>query len=507
LTDKPPDPSGDAKSSNGAGPTTSVPTATDAAKVRKLPEANEFSPTQIAVRELLAAVQADAPDSDAIIEAIRTKFFADAAAQLTDPDRRWQQQRTRAYNALLGASKYGLVTPPPLPAELTELGSAALATKNDEELHRLLARHIIRELGGLEVLLALREMKATGLPINKTTLQDHLEQQGFKLPRATTHHTKLLQWLRQAGVLPPTGYEVSAEAVEDIAGISLDAGDTWSALTDEQRAFLRVLRRIALLEGEKPIPAKVVVDAVETEYGPIFKRPDQLAASIFKPLADPALGWLTQVGIGTGRGGKSGSIMATAKLLETEVDLLPEGEGWGIPPDLRAKLQKPLDQVYADLKSSNTHVKGIALELLAIRMAIDLTLTPTRLRERGARTGGAEVDLVAEAAHLHFSRWLLQCKNKRSVGVDALAKEIGMAVLLKAHVVVVVTTGTFSSSVVTYAKELAATSALQAVLVDKTELAAYRKGGAAALRKHFNEHARETLAVKRPQVVSEVEDA
>lgn len=200
-------------------------------------------------------------------------------------------------------------------------------------------------------------------------------------------------------------------------------------------------------------------------------------------------------------------VAATQKLLETEIDLLPEGDGWGIPSDLKAHLRKPLDQVYTDLKSTNTHTKGIALELLAVRMAIDLTLTPTRLRERGTRTGGAEVDLVAEGAHLHFSRWLLQCKNTSKVNVAALAKEVGMAVLLKAHVVVLVTTGTFSPTVKTYATELAATSPHQAVLVDKTVLAAYKAGGSAALRKHFNLNAREILSIKRPQVVSEVEDA
>jgi len=476
----------------------------DEAASKKLPEANEFSPGQIVVRILLEAIEANEGDADAIIEAIRVQFFSHSAQEQANPAERLKQQRKRAYNALLGASKYGLVTQSL--NTLTELGKAALATKTDKELHRLLGRHIIRELGGFEVLVALREMKSADLKIGKISLADYLQQQGFALPRATTHHTKLLQWLREAGVLPAKGYEADAAIVEQVAGVSLEAADAWSVLTDDQRAFLRVLRRIALLEGAKDIPAKVVVDAVETEYGPIFKRSDQLATTVFKPLADPSLGWITHTVKSSGRGGKSGSVAATQKLLETDVDLLPEGEGWGIPPDLKAKLQTPLDKVYEDLKSTNTHVKGIALELLAIRMAIDLTLTPTRLRERGTRTGGAEVDLVAEGAHLHFSRWLLQCKNTSKVGVAALAKEVGMAVLLKAHVVVVVTTGTFSPSVRTYAKELAATNPLQAVLVDGPVLAAYRSGGAAALRKHFNDHARQTLAVKRPQVISEVED-
>ena len=476
------------------------PDASPTRRLTGLPEANEFSPRQISLRALLEAVRDGQGDREAIVETIRKAFFANAAASRKDPAERQRQQRTRAYNALLGASKYGLVADGL--TGLTPLGEEALAASTDADLYPLLARHIIRNLGGFEVLVAIKEMQAAGLDVTKSSLQNYLQQYaGLKLPRATTHHTKLLQWLRMADVLPATGYEISESAIEEIADLSMDDAETWVALTTEQKAFLRVLRRMALLEGSNPIPAKAVIDAVETEFGPIFERPDQLAASVLKPLSNSENGWITHAVGSTGRGGKSGTVTATQKLLEVDVDLLPDGEGFGIPPDLKSKLTTPLQKIYEDLDSSDTYIKGVALELLALRMATDLTLIPTRLRERGTTTGGAEVDLIAEAAHLHFSRWLLQCKNTKSVGVSALAKEVGMAVLLKAQVVVIVTTGKFSSSVVTYAEELASTGYLQAVLVDQKVLASYRASGGRALRAHFQGIARRTLEIKRPQVV------
>lgn len=81
-----------------------------------------------------------------------------------------------------------------------------------------------------------------------------------------------------------------------------------------------------------------------------------------------------------------------------------------------------------------------------------------------------------------------------------------MAVLLKAHVVVIVTTGSFSSAVETYAKELSATTVLQAVLVNGELLDDYRKKGAPVLREYFRDRAHQTLAVKRPQVAREVDE-
>jgi hypothetical protein len=474
---------------------------------KHLPEANDFSPVPLerggGLHGLLALIDETGPDLAKLKEAIRKRFFKDSAPDQADPAKRKRVQTTLGYNALLGACKYGLVDRETL--RLTELGREILDCDSDQERHQLLARHIIRNLHGLEVLIAIREMQAAGSRVNKTTLQVYLEQIGFELPRAAGNHLKLLKWLRLSGVLPERGYEISAETVEAVAGISLDAADDWSVLTEEQQAFLRVLRRKAIFESGEPVAAKQVFDAVEDEHGPIFRRPDQLAATLLNPLAEA--GWIARSGISkSGRGAKSGKVAATEKLLEIEPDLLPSGDGLGIPADLRAQLQTPLEQIYDDLGSSDIHKKGIALELLALRMASDLSLIPVKMRERSASTGGAEVDLIADAAHLHFSRWLLQCKNTKTISVAALAKEVGMAVLLKASVIVIVTTGRIPSTVETYARELALSSELQAVLVDRGLLERYREKGPAVLRKHFKDAAEETLAVKLPQVVREISE-
>ena len=172
---------------------------------------------------------------------------------------------------------------------------------------------------------------------------------------------------------------------------------------------------------------------------------------------------------------------------------------------MRAKLETPLDEVIGHLASEDTGVKGLALEVLAIRVAYELGLTPLRFRLRGRETAGAEVDLIAEGLHLHFSRWLFQCKNTKTVHLSDLAKEIGMAVLLHAHVIVLVTTGRFARSVKEHADGLAQTTPLQTVLIDGDLVERYRRGGAASLVEHLRDTARATLSLKRVQI-SKVED-
>lgn len=460
---------------------------------KRLPEANEFSPGQIDLREVLDLAEEHAGDRDGLVEAIRARFFASSASKRSDPAERLKQQQTRANNVLIGMKGYGLFD---LKESRLTAAGAALAEVPDDQLAAAFAQHILTTPSNIEVLEAVRSLHAQGRRPSKASLQAELESRGFRLPRATTHHTKLLQWLREAEVIDAR-YEIDEELVAELIGVPLATLGEWATLTFEQQSLLRTLRRLAEAHGTSAIPAKDVVSEAKFEHGPIF-REDQLARSVFKPLAEG--GWIEQkVAVG-GRGGKSGSIAPTAKLLDVPLELLPEGDEWGVPADLRTKLETPLELVVADLSADEKHRKGIALELLALRLAVDSGLTPLRFRLRAAETGGAEVDLVAEGAHLHFSRWLFQCKNTRTVALADLAKEVGMAVMLRAHVIVLVTTGAFASSVQPYARELMETQHLQVILIDRRTITAYRRGGTAALLRFLHDTAQDTMRLKRAQI-------
>ena len=472
-----------------------------AANGTRLPEANEFSPGQIGgiagLTRLLRLLKRHGGDKDAVVSAVRTNYFTDTAPKLKGKAR-LKRQQTRAYNLVLGASKYGLLDLSTY--DLTSFGSEILAARTNKVRARMLAAHVLRHLHGLEVLDCVRALQERGTPVTKTNLQNELERRGFDLPRATTHHTKLLGWLREASVVGP-GYEIDDDAVSKLVGITIAGMAEWEGLTAEQRAFLRTLRKLAMVHGNGSLPARDVVDATALEYGPVFHRPDQLAARVFKPLVEK--GWIKRDLKSKGRGGKSGAISPKPKLLATDLGLMPEETGEGIPADLRPQLQTPISDVRKDLRSRSKHKKGIALELLALRIAIDLGLTPVRMRERSASTGGAEVDVIAEGKQLQFTRWLIQCKNTKHVTVAALAKEIGMATLLNAQVVALVTTGSFSKTVVSYADLVSATTALQVVLIPGFALDTYAADGPRGLWALLRTASERTLELKRPQVAFE----
>lgn len=468
----------------------------------RLPNANEFSPGQVELRRVLDIVSANEGDRPKLVEEIRSTYFTGTAAKRTDPSARLKQQRTRAGNVLIGLSEYGLFDLKT--NKLTTMGQALAATKDESALQTDFSRHILSARGGLEVLKAVRSIAARRERVGKESVDRELQTMGYRLPRATTRHMTLLSWLAKSGVVKP-GYEIDDTELSRLMGTGMGPLEDWTALTQQQKYFLRTVRESGEIYGTTLVPSKPLIDRAEIQHGRIFKS-DQLAAQVFRPLE--ADGWITLGDKREGRGGKSPVVAATDKLMQIPVSVLTSEVEWGLPPDLRKKLNTPLDDIRRDLASSSKHVAGIALELLALRVASDLGLTPIKFRLRATQTGGAEVDLIAEGAHLLFSRWLFQAKNiQGSVDLAALAKEIGIAVLLRAHVVVLVTTATFRASVKDHADRLAETTNLQVVLVDGKVLAAYALGGPSSIMGFFHTAAAATMRLKKAQVEAADEES
>jgi len=123
------------------------------------------------------------------------------------------------------------------------------------------------------------------------------------------------------------------------------------------------------------------------------------------------------------------------------------------------------------LKSPDKHVKGKALELLAIYFTRLIDLDFKGWRTRSADTGGAEVDVIVEGARLIFSRWQIQAKNTKTVRLDDVAKEVGLSLtFIYSNVVMLVTTGDFTSDAYQYVDHIMKTSNLNVILLNGFEL-------------------------------------
>lgn len=443
------------------------------------------------ILELLSAHPAR--DKDQLVEEIRARYFGDSASRYSDPERRLKEQDKRSNNVLIGLREYGLM-------EGDHASSLAweLAPLDQAEQHARLARHILVSLNGVDVLRAVLDLQTRRVAVNKDSLAEELRSNfGYEMPRDTTKHLLLLGWLRKARVLPERGYSIDEGRVKELAGIEIRPLDEWQSMPLGQQAFVQVLRRLGLTHGKAEHAVSSVLDQAEQEYGRLYLG-GRTAAMVLAPLE--ALGWVETSGSTGGRGAKSGRVAPSQKLLDFDFELALGFSVPAIPADLRAMINRPLQEIGADLTDPDTHVAGLALELLTLRLVLALGLNPVDFRKRDNKTGGGEVDVLAEGVHLHFSRWLVQCKNQRAaVTLSALAKEVGMSVLLHAHVIVIATTGRFAKSVLAYAEQVAHTTAMQVVLVDGDTIRSFLRGSDDVIKKHFRNAAAETLRLKSSQ--------
>lgn len=464
--------------------------------VPRLPAGAEFSPGQVDLQVVLELADRHSGDRHALVEALRKRYFAEAGEKLaSDPAARLEQQAKRANNVVIGMGSYGLYDSSS--RQLTDSGAELLAEPNEEKALQAFARHIMTRRFGLEVIDAVRSLQRRDVTPSKLNLADELRRRGFDLPNATTHHLTLLAWLERAGVVRGRGREIDDHALQLIVGGSAADVHEVLSLSAAHQAYLQTIQQIARGKGDE-IQVRQVDQIAEETHGAIFGPEDQRKRRIRDPLIEA--GWIEVLKTGGGRGGKSGVLRPAEKLLELDPELLGRPAASPLPADLLDQLDRPLDDVYTDLLSEDKHTKGVALELLAVNIAFDLGLEPVAFRLRARETtGGTEVDLVAEAVRLQFSRWVFQCKNTAKVDLKVATREIGVADIVHAHLIVIVTTGRFTRDTPAVRAALAAATEKQIVLVDGSVLRRYEQSGATALLSHFREQARGTMETKRGQ--------
>lgn len=286
-------------------------------------------------------------------------------------------------------------------------------------------------------------------------------------------------------------------------GAPADIKDDVELLGEHERLFLRALARFE--PDESPL-ASQVMEAAESLYGVRFPQ-DRWQAAVLRPLAEK--GWIRLARGTTGRGAKSGRLIGTDKFRNEFAQRLLEEDAPALSPELRAGLRKNfaeiVDGLTAKVGDDARNVRGLSLELLALRIAQFLDLAPRKWRLRSNQTGGAEVDLIVEGTRLLFSRWQIQCKNTGQVTVDDLAKELGLALLLKSHVVLMVTTGRFGRTVLEHARKANEETHIQVITLDGALLNAIANSPSEAtniLTAFLNVQARNALQQKASQLSS-----
>lgn len=422
-----------------------------------LPFGSEFSPSQIELPILLEFAKVYGGDWKAFENAVYETYFS--RNNTSEYNR-----RKLANNCKLGMIAYGIID---RKANLTDFGEELYKYKTDESaLYAKLARHILVNLNGLNVINVIRDARTRGEKIDLLSLRSLLEERGIHYPRGGKHPSIMRLWLEKAGVVTSRDWEINEARLEEILGLSANEIDALAVLTPEQRAYIKALVNTGSV---MPLPSNEIERLATATYGIRFNEKN-LPKLVLYPLQEAGYITLKRGTRESGRGAKPFMVTPTEKLrdeiIKPIIDLIEKD----VSAHLRPFLRKPLKEILNEIESPDKYIKGLALEALAFHLMrlIDLTYVMTRLR--GEATSGAEVDLIFQSDRLVFSRWQIQCKNTRSVSLEDVAKEVGLTFQLKSNVIVIVTTGTVGSKAKAYANSVMNATNLDIVFIDRSDL-------------------------------------
>lgn len=459
----------------------------------RLPSFNDFSFVTLKedLRPVLSVIRAHGQDDDKIFREWEALLFSG-----------WGKKRIKTnITATLSSTK--LIVGRPM--KLSDFGLLVQGASSAKEAAKIFCTEIINNQNGNKLIEAIRNLNQRGNLATKETLQTELQRLGVTdLANNTTDHTTLKNWMIQAEIVIEVkkGYPtIDDKVLKLLTGISSTEANELQTLTLGQQVFLHLLRKLYVTSA-----GPFNIEGLYTECratSPHEFASANLAKAVKKPLS--AAGWIELIKkTGSGRGGKSGWILGTEKLLSIPIESVIPNFNATVPGDLYGKLQTPFSQIKSWLEGDDAHQGGLGLELLALRIILDLRLTPRGFRVRSKDTSYAEVDVTAEGEHLMFSRWTFQCKRidaTRNVCLGDVAKEVGIAMHMRAHVIVMVSTGGFTKDAYAYAKEMTRASHLQFVFLDGKVIKEYLEKGPSTLYGYVMNNARNVMSEKRHQPI------
>ncbi len=428
----------------------------------RVPYSQQFSPQQTPVRKLLPVLRQNTGEAkgDKLKKAIGSAFFGDK----NDPEK-------LAGNTLIALRYYGIIDEA---NALTDFGRQLVESQgHEEEAHRLIAKRILLDLHGVNIVETLKEMSTAGMTIDLKTLPAELSHRGYEVSKNSSDLSGVLGWLREAKVL--NNYEVNPVEYQALIGASPATLEATKDLSGDQLLFLKAMTALNVQDWT---PYNGILKHAEALYsGQTHYDWKDIVKTILTPLQEAGFIEVRKKAkqdtkTPKGRGGKAADVRPTPKfeqeIGEKLLDTLYRSAGF---TQIRAIRSKSLKDIVADVKQkADPNKSGKALEVLAIRLCQLLDLNFMGWRETDVEVaGGGEVDAMLHSTRLIYSRWQVQCKVG-VISLEAVAKEVGMQRITLANVILIVSTGRATESALTFRKKNISTSNLNIIFIDGSAL-------------------------------------
>jgi site-specific DNA-methyltransferase (cytosine-N4-specific) len=440
-----------------------------AEKKLKFTYGHQFEPKSMNLPELVKLCVDCQPDRRRLQNQISTRYFSAHSTQNTSQTT--ENRSKLAMNTFLSLRAYKLVESigdDDWNYKVTELGYEIIENQSDsDEVSTIFARHILTNLTGMSLLKAIEAIKSRGDKPKLDSIGYELQEMGFSLSPNSIYVSTMRQWLQEAGVFEKS-YEINWDCVYDILELDKDYIDEIYTLTSEQKYFLLAMLHMGITKLTR---WNDIANYARSVYKIRFPS-KSFVKDIIQPLTNVEL-IETEKTTG-GRGAKPNLVKLTEKAQKELLSQLLKSIA-EMTEISQTELNRSFESVVSDLDNPDKHIKGKALELLAIWMIRLTSLRFTKWRKRDYETGQGEVDVLAASDRFVYHRWQIQCKNTKRVDVEVLAKEVGMTFVTGADVVMIVTTGEFTRDAFQYAYRMMEVSRYYMVLIQKEDIEAIQE--------------------------------
>lgn len=456
---------------------------------------DQFQPEKFSISEIIRLCESCQPNRITLEQEILSRYFVAHSKGSADSKAANDNKRKLAMNCFLSLRAYKLIQnidDSGSQYELTDISKEILENESNElNTYRIFARHILLNLNGISLLKAIEAIQTRGENPNVELVAYELQEMGYILPPNCTYHSTMCKWLSLAKVI--NKYDIDWDIVYDLVGTNRDYIDELYTLNSYQKYFLLSMIQLGIDQFK---PWNEITKYARSRYQIRFPT-KSFVKDVIEPLVQ--LDLIESQKTTGGRGAKPNLVKLTDKannelvsyLIKTIADLTEISS---------IELNRRFEDVISELDNSDKHIKGKALELLAIWMIrlTSLRFTSWRLRSDKS-TGGGEVDVLAASDRFVYSRWQIQCKNTKKVDIDVLAKEVGMTFVTGADVIMIVTTGEFTRDAFRYASRMMDVSRYYMILLQREDLEAIMKDKTNII-KILDKQARKVFAKKELQM-------
>ncbi len=409
-----------------------------------IPVGTQFAPSLIDLRAFIEELVAHSGDADAIRDAV-WKPSVRLKQKAMAPTKRNKSLPVEA------AVQYGLLDADHKATPLAK----GLATTEGDVIYEKFAKHILLNCGGLRVLEGIIQMEADNLSVTGDSLARFLSEQGFLVTEHNTAINSLRMWLARAGIFQGSGkkdlWKIDHARREELVPLDDSQITALAAFRPPLQAFVRALCRTNPIGWVK---AATIRDAAEAHDHVTIGRAS-LPNEVLKPLESAGL---IQYKSGGTAGGKSALLRTTTRFAAEVLHDFMTNTVKHLDAAISDYYQRRPKDIFADLDSTDTFVKGRALEAFAIMIMRQLGLRFIGWNKRAPdSTAQAEVDVVLSGSigAVH-TRWQVQCKNtpKKNLDVRGIASEVGLLPVTQATHILIITRGGFTDEAQFYAREI-----------------------------------------------------